>query len=72
VKFRSLINTLFGLAQGHGSWSCAVGAHAWRLGKANWAFVRDSCVHFEGFHLGTRSAILALEPEDPDREVAQP
>jgi hypothetical protein len=59
----------FGLAQGHDSLSCAVGAHAWRLGKSSWAFVRDLCVHFEGFHLGTRSAISALEPEDLDWEV---
>jgi hypothetical protein len=27
---------------------------------------------FEGFQFGTRRAISAPEPEDPDREVAQP
>jgi hypothetical protein len=27
---------------------------------------------FKGFQFGTRRAILALEPEDPDWEVVQP
>jgi hypothetical protein len=71
VKFRSTTSTLFGLVQGHGSWSCVVGAHAWRLENPT-EHLWGTCVFVRRIPVWNQKSHLAPKSEDPDREVAQP
>jgi len=54
----------------------ALGPMLWKLMLGAWKIQLSVCggpvCSFEGFQFGTRRAISAPEPEDPDWEVVQP